>query len=127
MAGREEAVPAIVGRAYDFVLWLLPKVDHFPRSHRFTVGERLTTNGLDLLTTLVEAAYARDKVDLLQQANRKINSTRYLLRLAKDLRLMSVDSWGFSAEKLDEIGRMAGGWHKAALKGPKPTERTPAP
>jgi RNA-directed DNA polymerase len=30
----------VVGKAYDFVLWLLPKVETFPRSHRFTVGER---------------------------------------------------------------------------------------
>ncbi len=114
MRRKEQGAPAIVGKAYDFVLWLLPKVENFPRAHRFTVGERLTGSGLDLLTTLVEAAYAREKDDLLQQAARKINSTRYLLRLAKDLRLMSVDAYGFSAEKLDEIGRMAGGWRKAS-------------
>ena len=116
MPPREEPVPAIVGRTYDFVLWLLPKVDNFPREHRFTVGERLTANGLDLLTTLVEAAYSKDKLELLQQANRKINSTRYLLRLAKDMRLMSIESWWFSVEKLGEIGRMVGGWQKAATR-----------
>src|SRR5438132_335094 len=26
-----EGVPVLVGKAYDFVLWLLPKVDTFPR------------------------------------------------------------------------------------------------
>ena len=95
----DEGAPPVVNKAYDFVLWLLPKVENFPRAHRFTVGDRLTANGLDLLTSLVEAAYA--------------HSTRYLLRLAKDLRLLSVDSYGFSEEKLDEIGRMVGGWRKA--------------
>jgi hypothetical protein len=29
---------------------------------------------------------------------------------------MSIDAYGFSAEKLDEIGRMVGGWSKAAAK-----------
>jgi len=48
-----------VSKTYDFTLWLLPKVENFPRAHRFTVGERLTSQTLDLLTTLVEAAYAR--------------------------------------------------------------------
>ena len=109
----DEGAPPVVNKAYDFVLWLLPKVENFPRAHRFTVGDRLTANGLDLLTSLVEAAYAHKKDELLQTANRKVNSTRYLLRLAKDLRLLSVDSYGFSAEKLDEIGRMVGGWRKA--------------
>jgi len=57
-----------VGKTYDFVLWLLPKVENFPRTHRFTVGERLTMHGLDLLTALVEAAYARQKSELLEEA-----------------------------------------------------------
>ena len=112
----DEGVPVAVGKAYDFVLWLLPKVENFPKAHRFTIGERLTTNGLDLLTSLVEAAYTRDKAGLLDQASRKVNSTRMLLRMAKDLKLMSIAAYGFSAEKLDEIGRMVGGWSKAATR-----------
>ena len=51
-------VPLVVAKAYDFVLWLLPKVENFSRSYRFTVGERLTAQGIDLLTTLVEAVNA---------------------------------------------------------------------
>jgi hypothetical protein len=112
----DEGAPLVVGKAYDFVLWLLPKVENFPRAHRFTVGERLTAHGLDLLTSLVEAGYARQKGELLEQASRKVNSTRYLLRMAKDLKLMSIEAYGFSADKLDEIGRMVGGWSKAAAK-----------
>ncbi|MBZ5617973.1 MAG: four helix bundle protein [Acidobacteriia bacterium] len=72
----DEGAPVVVGKAYDFVLWLLPKVENFPKAHRFTVGERLTTHGLDLLTSLVEAAYSREKAGLLDQASRKVNSTR---------------------------------------------------
>jgi hypothetical protein len=110
---QDDAAPVIVLKTYDFVLWLLPKVESFPRAHKFTVGERLSAHGLDLLTTLVEAAYAREKSSLLQAATQKINATRYLLRLAKDLRLLSADAYMFSAEKLDEIGRMAGGWQRS--------------
>ena len=106
----------VVGKAYDFVLWLLPKVETFPRSHRFTVGERLSAHGLDVLVILTEAAYTTGKEELLAQANRKINTTRILLRLAKDLQLLSLDAYAFAAERLDEIGRMAGGWRKIALQ-----------
>ena len=55
----DEGAPVVVGKAYDFVLWLLPKVENFPKAHRFTVGERLTTHGLDLLTSLVEPFHFR--------------------------------------------------------------------
>jgi hypothetical protein len=103
-----------VGKTYDFVLWLLPKVENFPRSFRFTVGDRLAVTGLDLLMLLVEAAYSATKERLLEDANRKINGIRYLLRLSKDLRLLTVDSYGFAADRVEEIGRMVGGWRKAA-------------
>jgi hypothetical protein len=103
----------VVGKAYDFVLWLLPKVETFPRSHRFAIGERLSAQGLDLLVILTEAAYTTGKDELLTQANRKINSTRLLVRLAKDLKLLSLDAYGFAAQRLDEIGRMVGGWRRA--------------
>lgn len=107
-------VPVAVTKTYDFVLWLLPKVENFPRAHKFTVGERLSANGMDLLSLLIEAAYSsRRKLELLEQANTKINVTRFQLRLAKDLKLMTMDSYAFSAERLDEIGRMVGGWRKA--------------
>ena len=113
----DDGAPVVVGKAYDFVLWLLPKVETFPRSHRFTIGERLSAQGLDVLVILTEAAYTSGKDDLLTQANRKINSTRLLLRLSKDLRLLSLDAYAFAAERLDEIGRMVGGWRRAS--GPR--------
>jgi hypothetical protein len=95
------------------LLWLLPKAEKFPRSYRFSVGDRVVGFGLDLLLILVGAAYTADKAALLEQASQKVNGLRYLLRLAKDLRLLSVDGYGFAVGRLDEVGRMVGGWLRA--------------
>ena len=46
---RQDGAPIAVSKAYDFVLWLLPKVEKFSRTYRFTVGERLSAHGLDVL------------------------------------------------------------------------------
>ncbi len=98
MPPAQEREPAVVvGKAYDFVLWLLPKVEKFSRSFRFSVGDRLVSQGLDLLLLLVEAAYSKDKAGLLRDANSKANALRYLLRLSKDLQLLSIDSYGFTS------------------------------
>ena len=116
MPPKHTETAAIVTKAYDLVLWLLPKVEGFSRTYRHMIGDRLTSHGLDLLLLLVQASYASDKIESLRQANEKVNGIRYLLRLAKDLHVLSLDSYGFAAEKLDEIGRMAGGWLKAAVR-----------
>jgi len=112
--------PIAVVKTYDFVLWLLPKVEKFARAYRFTVGDRMVNLALDLLLLLVEAAYSADKADLLERASRRTNGLRYMLRLAKDLRLLALDSYGFAAERLDEIGRMIGGWQKSVPRASRP-------
>ena len=44
-------------------------VEKFPRSYRFTIGERLSSRGLDLLLCLVEASYRDDKRELRQRVS----------------------------------------------------------
>ena len=76
MATERDDPAVVVGKTYDLLLWLLPKAEKFPRSYRFSVGDRLVSNGLDLLTLLVEAAYSSDKRPRLEQANLKANTLR---------------------------------------------------
>ena len=116
LSAERSQTPIAVVKTYDLLLWLLPKVEKFNRSFRFTVGDRMVNLGLDLLLLLVEAACSTEKAGLLDGANRRANGLRYLLRLAKDLHLLTLDSYGFAAERLDEVGRMIGGWQKS-LKG----------
>lgn len=109
------AAPPIVQKAYEATLWLVPKAARFGRAHRFTVGDRLANQSLDLLETLAAAAYASaaHRATLLEQANQRINGLRYILRLAKDLQLLNTESYGHGAELLDELGRMLGGWRRS--------------
>lgn len=109
--------PAVaVTKAYDLALWVLPKVEKFPRSYRFSLGERVISSCLDLLLDLVGAAYSGEKATALESAVRRINGLRYLLRLSKDLKLISYDAYAFSAERVEEVGRMTGGWLKSVLR-----------
>ena len=36
------------------------------------------------------------------------------MRLAKDLPCLKVDSYGFAAKAIDEIGKLVGGWLKSS-------------
>ena len=61
--------PKAVDDCHQLLLWLIPKIDQFPRQRRFTLGERLETLLMRVLEALVEASYRRDKVDALAEAN----------------------------------------------------------
>ena len=67
--------------------WLMPTVEKFPRSHKFTIGDRIEIIAIDVLEALIEATYTRERSQHLRQANLGIEKLRFLLRLAADLNL----------------------------------------
>jgi len=44
---------------YQFITWLVPTVEKFPRSQKFLLGDRIQTSALDVLERLIEATYTR--------------------------------------------------------------------
>ena len=97
--------PVVVQKAYEFNLWTIQKAASFPKSYKFSVGDRLVNATLDILMRLVDAAYSRDKEKPLTEVNAMLNRLRFLLRTAKDLKLLTVDAYGFASENVEEIGR----------------------
>ena len=103
----------VVQKAYDWNLWIIPKVEKSPRSYRFTIGENLVRASIDLMNHLVDASYTKRNAGPLASAVRTVNRIRILVRLSKDLKLMNVSGYEHASLGLDEIGRMTGGWWKS--------------
>jgi hypothetical protein len=107
---------AVIIKTYDFLLWTSKHVEKFPRSGRFTVGDRLQIQLQTVLEELLRAKYQRDKAQPLRSVNVELEVLRFQFRLAKDLRLLSIDSYGHASRSLIEIGQMVGGWLKFSEK-----------
>lgn len=105
-------LPPIVIKAYDFTLWLLPRVQDFPRSSRFILGDRVIATMLDIVDGLIEASHRRDKRAVLEDVSAKLDRLRFLIRLSKDLKLLNLKRYEFAAGALTELGAMLGGWLK---------------
>jgi hypothetical protein len=56
----KNTTPRAVQACHELILWLIPQLDKFPRSRRFTLEERLETILLEILELLVEAFFSRD-------------------------------------------------------------------
>jgi hypothetical protein len=46
-------------KTYQFVLWVVPALDKFPRSQRFLLGDRIETTALAVLEGLIEATCSK--------------------------------------------------------------------
>ena len=110
MKKTEELV--IITKTYDLILWSCNHTGRFPRQHRFVLGERLERTLYDLLETLIQAKYSRERIPLLNAANLKLQILRFQIRLSKDLQCLQVKSYEYAAKQINEIGKLVGGWLK---------------
>lgn len=109
----------LINKFYDLVIWTSNHVAKFPRPHKFTLGDRMQSRLYEVLETLIAAKYRRERLPLLQDANLQLEMLRFQFRIAKDLRCLSVESYGYAARTMNEIGRLLGGWIKTAgARGP---------
>ncbi len=99
-------------RTYDLLLWIIPQLEKFPKGQRYLLGDRIETQMLDLMDLIIEAAYTKSKTLLLREANLKLEKLRYLIRLVKDLKYLSIKRYEHVSKCLNEIGSEIGGWLK---------------
>ena len=113
-----ERTPIFV-RTYDFILWLLPHTARWPKNFRRSLTERLEGTLLDFQKEILRANRLRGEARLgaLDEADGLLDAIRMLVRLATDLKCLSMRQYEFSAEKLVEIGRLLGAWRKATEAG----------
>ena len=100
----------VITKTYDLILWSCNHTGRFPRQHRFVLGERLERTLYDLLETLIQAKYSRERKPFLTEANLKLEILRFQVRLAKDLQCLQLKSYAFASKQIDEIGKLVGGW-----------------
>lgn len=83
-----------------------------PKQDRHTIGERIQNICLDLAESLIFASRTdkSGKMGYLEQAATKLDLLKLLLRLAEDTKAIPTKRYVKLSEKLQEIGKMLGGW-----------------
>jgi len=106
---------AIFTRTFDFLTWLLPATNKFPRAHRHMFTQRLLDAAFDLREHLEEAnlRLGKERMQKLQNADEALARVRIYLRLATRWGWFSIGQYEHVAQMTTEIGRLLGGWQKA--------------
>lgn len=93
------------------------------RIDRYTVGQRIDNTFLELLELLFRSAFAFDKfekLNLVSEAIGKRDILNFFLQLGWEHKILPPKIYSNLVNRLDEIGRMLGGWKKSLQ------EKTPA-
>ena len=93
----------------------------FSREHKYTFGERLRNCALDLTMDIYQINNTQNKLIPLNNYLENLARFNTLIRLAKDMLLISIDQLSVVMEKSIEVGKMAEGWKDYCLKAVKKT------
>jgi four helix bundle protein len=106
----------IFTRTYDFIAWLLPITQNFPRSQRFVVTQRLQNAALNFQELLIEANAQRgsERSEILRAADVELRKVRLYLRLSQKWDWIKESQYRHVSAMVAEIGRLLGGWKKSS-------------
>src|SRR5208283_5233459 len=96
----------VVEKYYDLVLWFLPKLTSFSKDQRDMLANRIGVLLLENLELLTEAVYSADQAEGLKAVDVRMEQLRYLVRIAKDMKYISIEKYDYFAAKTIEIRNM---------------------
>ena len=96
--------------AYDLLQLLAKLTQQYPRGYRQGLAREVFAEAQAVVVGIFRANCATDKAPLIEQVREHLETLRLLLRLSKDLHLISPAQLGATAEFTDAIGKQASGW-----------------
>lgn len=103
---------------YDLLKKVAEFTPHIPRDFKRTVGERIREECVALVLLIYRANCAQHKAPHLVELLERLQVTELLLRLSRDLRLISTRHYADAIELTDRIGKQAQGWKKHFERSP---------
>jgi len=108
----------IFHKTYEFMKWLHTLLNKFPKSEKYTMGQKIENTSIEFLEAIIKSNNDFDKKQSLQIAIVELDKLRIFFRMSKDLQFISFDQYEYGCRLIDEIGRMLGGWYKKAINIP---------
>ena len=81
----------------------------FSKEYKYTVGEILKKETIELLTLIYRANVKRDKQEVLQEARERIEVIRLFIRLMKDMQQISVKQFVQINEVVENVSKQLSG------------------
>jgi four helix bundle protein len=106
----------ILQKCYDMIEYGYTALRQFPKSERYTLAADIKQSMYELLKLIIRANKRYFKKTTLQDIDIEIENLRYLIRLSNGLGFLPFKKYENWSRKLEELGKMLGGWIKATNK-----------
>jgi hypothetical protein len=87
---------------------------NFSKDYKYTIGESLKKETVELITLIYRANSQRKKADILQEAREHIEVIRLFIRLLKDLHQINIKKFIYINKQVETVSKQLTGWQKSA-------------
>jgi hypothetical protein len=98
---------------YDLLLAIFQFTKDFSKDYKYTVGESIKKETLELLTLIYRANVKRDKNEVLIEARERIEVIRLFIRIMKDMQQISIKQFVQINESVENVSKQLSGWQKS--------------
>ena len=100
--------------AYELLIEIFKRTGCFGREYKYTLGERLKNDSLDLISNIYRAnkSEKHNRVRFIADARDNVESIRLLLRITRDLNVIGNKPFIFLNGKVENVSVQLAGWQQ---------------
>ena len=102
--------------SYELLARVMTVTKEFPRDHKFTLGQKIRDEIVSLIVLIYRANSSEHKVAIIGEILEKILVVELLIRLSRDMRILSIKHYAGLVEMTESLARQAEGRKKSAGK-----------
>jgi hypothetical protein len=107
-------IPIVIPKEKEAYKYFLSLQKNFPKTERYGLGQKINQTFLEILElTFTASCLPPDqKIIMLSRTISRLDILKFFTQLAWENKLIPMEKYAELAQKIEEIGRMLGGWKK---------------
>lgn len=100
--------------SYDLFVSIFEYAKHFQKEYKYTVGEKLKNETIEMIVNIYRANTRTDKKQLLQTARENIEVIRLLFRLLQDIKQIDLKKFVTINVQIENVSKQLAGWQRSS-------------
>ncbi len=98
---------------YHLILKIFEYTKDFPKDYKYTLGQDMKRDGIQLVRSIYRANKSKDKREYLEQFLDDFEVFKLEIRLCVDMKILSVKKQAELSGMMESIGKQITGWRNA--------------